>query len=232
MLKNKIFFLVFVASYAHASPQFYDWTEKGNGGDAVICLDTSKNQMYDAFEAEIRHGLSPQFPPSLAEDTSAMPGYSGFQDLDEALRIAGIIIDRAQQTDLSLHKKLKTALLLFRNRVRFVAHTNLIDVEDMGMAFLPNDCVIRQLVIQRRPIFPSDRLYTIALDYWKTLNIQNKAVAISHEVLYTVALSSRKMESSEAVRYFNALLLADKLKDLEKEDYRNLYDMTFGTQFN
>lgn len=205
-----------------------DWTEKGNGGDVVVCLNPSENKMYDAYEAVVRHQKFLIFPPTTFPEIEVTASYSGFEDLNAALSIASVILDRSRQQDPALHQKLQSVLSMFFNRVRFVANTNLIDVEDMGIAFIPKDCSLQQLVIQRFPRFPADRLYTIALDYWKTLTLQQKAVAIVHEVLYTVALDSKPTESSEAVRYFNALLLSDTLKELSKEEYHDLTEVVFG----
>lgn len=229
MPKSFALLLVFITTHAQASIQLFDWNEKGNGGDAVICINSSQNKMYDAFEAEVRHNLQLQLPPALLIDTSEMPSYTGIEDLDESLRVSKILIDRVQHTDPGLYNKLAKTLSVFKERVRFVANTNLIGIEDMGLAFLPKNCELQQLVIQRPPKFSSDRLYTIALDHWKVLSIHHKATAIVHEVLYTVALTSREVESSEYIRYFNALLLADRLKDLNRIDYQNIYNMTFGT---
>lgn len=230
MLNSIVIFLCLALpfSFALAEPNFTDWTEKGNGGDVIVCEDSSKNKMYDAFETEIRHGIQLNLPPSDGADTTAAKNYTGLEDLDEVLRISTLLIQRVQQRDIFLYEKLHQALSLFKPRARFVANTKLVDIEDMGIGFIPHNCEIQQLVIQRRPKFPSDRLYTIALDYWKTLSIQQKAVAIVHETIYTVALRAHSTNSSEAVRYFNALILGDKLKDLSVIEYKDVYDLVFG----
>lgn len=220
--------LMIPLKFAHAEPEVADWTEKGNGGDVIVCQDASKNKMYDAFEAEVRHGFQLHLPPSNWPSSTLLANYSGLEDLDEALRISAIIIGRVQQKDPLLYEKLEQTLSAFKGRVRFVGNTDLIDIEDMGVGFIPHNCTIQQLVIQRRPKFPTDRLYTVALDYWQTLTIQHKAVAIVHEVIYHVALKAHPTNSSESVRYFNALLLGDKLKDLSLTDYRDVYDLVFA----
>lgn len=213
-------------STAHAAA--VSWTEKGNGGDIVVCPNSSQNKMYDAYETEVRHGLRLVLPSAPESEAINDATYTGFEDLDESLKVAATILNRVRGQDQELYAKFLERHTKFKKQVRFLANTDLINIDDGGIVFLPRGCELKQLIVQRQPKFPADRLYTVALDYWKTLSIQQKAVAIVHEVLYNEVLSaSRAVKTSESVRYFNALLLSDTLKSLNGDEYKILKYQVF-----
>ncbi|WP_413289877.1 hypothetical protein [Bdellovibrio sp. HCB337] len=229
MLKSFVIvvFGLFLGLHIQAHATLVDWTEKGNGGDILVCQDARQNMMYDAYETEARHGLKVVLPPVQTANSVDPGNYTGFEDLDEALRIAALILSRVESRDPELSQALLEENANFKSQVYFIPNTKLMPIDDGGIIFLPEGCEVQQLVVQRTPKFATDKLYTVALNYWKTLNIQQKAVAIVHEVIYRKALRDRYMESSELVRYFNALLLSDTVKDWGYAEYRDLYYRVF-----
>ena len=64
-----LFFSLSLGLSTANAQRFVEWTEKGNGGDAVVCQDASQNKMYDAYEAEARHGVRILMPPTLKPES-------------------------------------------------------------------------------------------------------------------------------------------------------------------
>ena len=198
----------------------YGWYEKGNGGDVLVCRD-GVNLLYDFYEAQVRHEIKILLP-----DTQPVPNVeneSGLEDLPEVLRIAEIILDRVRSQDVELAVDLRERLKRFHSEVAFYSGVELADIEDFGIGYIPLNCDLKQLIIQRPPQFPEDRRYVIALDYWRTLSVHQKSIGVVHEILYNYALSiNPRIYSSEPIRYFNALLMGDQVELMRQNEYRSL----------
>lgn len=200
-----------------------DWAERGNGGDVIVCQKDG-HTMYDAYEAQERYGLTPRYPSV----TPAPEGDPVEEKWAMTAEIAQKLIDRLMNVDRLRWEKYSAWLQTFRAEARFVSNAELFDVPDTGIGFIPPGCELKQLVIQRDPKFPHDRRYIIAMDHWLWLEPQDAAAGVIHELLYReVATLRPEVRTSEALRYFNALILADEIAKLTPAEYRDLTDRVF-----
>lgn len=208
------------ATAAVAGP---DWADRGNGGDVIICQKDGYS-MYDVYEAESRYGLTPRYPSvTLVEEGDPVE-----EKWAMTTEIAQKLIDRLKNVDRPRWEKYSSWLQTFRAEARFVSNAELFDVPDTGIGFIPPGCELKQLVIQRDPKFPHDRRYIIAMDHWFWLEPQDAAAGVIHELLYReVAAQRPEVRTSEALRYFNALILADEIGKLTPTEYRELTGRIF-----
>lgn len=201
-----------------------DWAEVGNGGDVIICANriSANYKLYDVYESEHRYGKVPRFPayrlpPRIDENIGHDYRYVGY-----AQAIAQDIIQRLARHDSEMTTKLLEWTQEFKSNARFISG-DLVDVPDTGISVLPANCQLKQLVIQRTPKFPEDRLYLVAHDYWKYMDLEIQAATIVHEVIYRYALSRNPgLKSSEPVRYFNALLISNDIENLTPGQFADL----------
>lgn len=219
-----IFFLsLFMALSVNARP---DWAERGNGSDVISCGDLiGRSMLYDVYEADKRYRLKPDFPGS----------YKGLllprgpeQTLERALDIAQQLIDRLQTLDPDRWQIYSAWLSNFKSEASFIENMELFDVPDTGIGFIPKYCELKQLVVQREPIFPQDRRYIIAMDHWARLDETHAAAAILHELLYREAFNRHpEVKSSEAVRYLNALIMSGEISKYTKDQYYEILKFVF-----
>ena len=59
----------------------------------------------------------------------------------------------------------------------------LIDIPDTGGGWIPKDCRLEQIAIQREPKLPKQRWYTINLDLWEKMDSKGKAGLLLHEFI-------------------------------------------------
>ncbi|MFV8259726.1 hypothetical protein ACNQKP_18100 [Bdellovibrio bacteriovorus] len=200
-----------------------DWADRGNGGDVIVCQKDGYT-MYDIYEAEKRYGLKPQFLTVIP----AGEGDTVEEKWEMTVKVTQNLIDRLKDIDRARWEKYSQWLQTFEEESRFVGNAELFDVPDTGIGFIPPGCELKQLVIQRDPKFPHDRRYIIAMDHWWWLEPQDAAAAVMHELLYReVAALRPEVRTSEALRYFNALILSNKISELTPSEYLELIRRVF-----
>lgn len=200
----------------------WSWSERGNSGFSIICEDPSQNMFYDAYETEQRYGLTPIFPEVNEEcsDEASCLGVS--------LNIAKELLQRLPADPKNRFNKYvgvkKFALErieTFTKEANFLNNIEILPINDAGIGFIPKNCSLRQTIVQRVPLFKHDKRYIISNEYWNQLDTKQKAVGIVHEILYGYyGYIQHESLSSEMVRYFNSLILADEVKTFTKEEYR------------
>ncbi|WP_408096743.1 hypothetical protein ACJVC5_17035 [Peredibacter sp. HCB2-198] len=200
----------------------WSWSERGNSGFSIICEDPSQNMFYDAYETEQRYGLTPIFPEVNEEcsDEASCLGVS--------LNIAKELLQRLPADPKNRFNKYvgvkKFALErieTFTKEANFLNNIEILPVNDAGIGFIPKNCSLRQTIVQRVPLFKHDKRYIISNEYWNQLDTKQKAVGIVHEILYGYyGYIQHESLSSEMVRYFNSLILADEVKTFTEEEYR------------
>ncbi|MEK2646503.1 hypothetical protein [Bdellovibrio sp. BCCA] len=222
--------LVLWGAFVCADPN--DWAERGNGGDVIVCPQSPLgNLMYDAYEAEVRYQFKLIFP-DLEEpewpDTGA-PNYGDEMSLDFSLKIAKELVQRIETQDPVRAQRYFQWLAEFKNDTRFLPEVELFDIPDTGIGFIPPQCSLHQLIIQRTPKFPQDRRYMVALDYWQWMQPEQQAAAILHEIIYRdLAESKAWTGTSEPARYFNALILSDAIGQMSHVEYLNITRRIFN----
>lgn len=214
---------------------FASTTEFGNGGNALSCsssqdgLSFQQSFFYDTYEAQIRYQMNPQFPMAQECDVDEL-GHQGWEDCtnNSAQNLASQIVARLKKIDAPLESQLQGYIRSFWNDARLI-DGNLLPVADTGIGFTPADCTLTQVVIQHAPIAAEDRRYFIATSVLSGLDVSNRAALIVHEVLYRAALiKNPTLPSSESVRYFNAVLLSDKISSITAKDYELIKHIFIG----
>lgn len=198
------------------------WSERGNSGFSIICDDASQNKFYDAYETEYRYGLKPIYP-TVNEECSDKQSC-----LEVSLQMAKELLKRLPADPKNRFNKFtgvkKFALERIESFVKeanFLNDIEILPVNDAGIGFIPKGCTLRQTIVQRIPLFKHDKRYIISNEYWDQLDTQQKAVGIVHEILYGYyGYVQQESLSSEMVRYFNSLVLADEVKTFSEEEYR------------
>ncbi|WP_413290663.1 hypothetical protein [Bdellovibrio sp. HCB337] len=209
--------ILFLAS---GSFSWADSTEFGNGGSAVVC--TLPIRMYDAVEAKARYGMEPVLPKGPSAD------YCQKQN-DNCTLVAKTIVSRLKKMDPQLETILQSLVNNFWSEA-MLTYYDLLPVHDTGVGFIERGCELKQLAIQHRPLFEEDRRYFIDRKIWDHMFDDQRAVLIVHEVLYNYALQLLpETNSSEKIRYFNALLLSNKISVLAPEKYQVIKAKVFPT---
>lgn len=193
----------------------------GNGGNIIVCLKPGSDQcygrdlhegaFYDTYEADIRYKMQPlSMHPAAAAPKVAM---------DYALKL----VEAIKKYDQDMYGRLSFFLHNFYNEANFVEGMQLLPIPDTGISFIPYHSELRQLVVQREPIAPQDKRYVISLDLWEMMSKADQAHAMLHEVFYRYALEQKRdVESSEYIRYFNALVISGEVSKLSAAEFQNL----------
>lgn len=183
--------------------------EVGNGGDAIVCYDTTRRiinvEFLDLFENRILHDWSPAFEGKPIDQ------------VNQALQALNTFSPEAVAD-------IKKELEAWPSRVRFLNGQELVDIRDGGLLVkLPLLCEIEQIVIQVPPVMPWDPIYYVDADLWnhQTFSEYDKASLILHEVIYRI-LIRHGHKNSNSVRYLNTLLHANKMVQFTQENFEIL----------
>lgn len=217
-VRVKPVFTSFVLLLTLGSSAFCSTTDFGNGGNIVLCSANhglTSAYFYDVYEANARYGLAPFFPASgkcsLIESTDACKF--------EAQKEASLLASRLKKNDRAFEEEIQILIRKFWDESRLV-NADLFSINDSGMGFIPADCSLKQLAIQHIPLNKNDKRYFISLNLLKLLDVQNQAAMILHEVLYRWALTQNpNIAYSERIRYFNGLVLSDKVAQMSYLEY-------------
>ncbi|MEK2688448.1 hypothetical protein [Bdellovibrio sp. GT3] len=198
------------------------WTFVGNAGNVVIC----KGQVvgfYDRFELDLRYNWTWDLAQIEFPNTTGTP--------DEVI-LAQAYLQRIEKLHPMLFATLKGYVDSFYSEVNFVKGYLPNVLDDAGVVVLPGKhCNLELLVVQKPIQYPKKSLYTVNQFYWKSLNSQDRAVAILHEVIYRVALTRGKApRSSEGIRLLNEVILSNEVKSMSVVEFANLTRLVFTPQ--
>jgi hypothetical protein len=181
-------------------------------GDAVQCITAGKSnplRLLDFFERDPTGG----FKPSLGSTGSIT---------DKAL----FAIERIKTLDPTRYTRYHDMANTFLAKARMVKGP-LYDYNDTGPLSLPANCSLVPVSIQRPPIDPSDKPFTVDTAIWGTLPTDDeRAGVILHEVVYNETLSLGQ-ETSESARKFTGLLASDEFDTIDQADYTALTNDLF-----
>ncbi len=187
----------------------------GNGGDVVVCPNGL--ELLDSYEMRGR-------------------------DLD--LNLAGftlrekveIVINRVKRVDLVRGLRLAVGAEYFlfdleknsyrNDDLKYIRFTTekLSDVKDAEELTLPKDCHLEQLAVNMTKTLPEDGIYTIALNHWEKLDLDQQALTILHEAWYQTFLAESRPRTSFYVRYFNEIFASTNYKDMSLKQYLSRLD--------
>jgi len=149
-------------------------TQVGNGGDVIVCPradGSSSVELYDFYEGEQRHGFKIKFD-------------GGQGTLDEKLELVLSKIGRLNRVRAELYRGWAKT---FQQEAEFISNVRLIDIPDTGDGYIPVGCELRQVAVQREPHFPGDKRYTIDLDLFDKMEVDQQVGLLLHEFLYREA---------------------------------------------
>lgn len=178
--------ILFVSAVAHAG------FRRGNGGSVLIC-DQNQGKTYqllDLFEAETRYHFSVQ-PAEGADE---------FQKAQN-------LIDRLARLNPSRRDLYTGWLKSFKSESQFIDGLNIVGIPDVGVSYIPDGCVLKQMIVQVEPLTSFELRYTIDLRVWNALDLDHRAAALVHELIYREAISfENQHNSSEPTRLMNAYI--------------------------
>lgn len=176
-------------------------TEKGNGGDVIVCPSNNTAELLDHYEARTIY----------ARTLNMGPGTSWQEMVNFAVaRLARLSpIRTAEYTELAKS---------FLSSVEFTDQ-ELPDIPDSKETLLPKGCQLRQAAIQDMsdPLRPKYRVNRLL---WDALTELGKAGLVLHEIIYHEARSADHLDS-RAARAFNGILSS---KDIESMSVQNYID--------
>ncbi len=178
--------------------------EKGNGGDAIVCRDDSNQilraELLDFYEGENLNYIDLYYGEELPVETH-------FTNM----------INRLKPYMPKLAYKLQETgeYILSGRNTKFMYDITLEDIEDSFHIFVPNDCQLEQVAIQRDPLFPGNFKFIINADIWDHLDSYNKAGLVFHEALYFEQRDH--ITNSVWVRYLTGLV-SDRKNSNELDD--------------
>lgn len=180
----------------------------GNGADAIHCLNRSNPnfQLLDLYE---RDNLW-----NFTEDL-ALRSYTD----RESILLSRIELIRG--FDVCRADSYKSWLDRFWSESLVIDGVTLTDVQDAGVIFMPSQCQLVQLVVQREPLFFEDPRYIISGEIFDSLTAEGQAAAIMHEIIYREAIS-RGATTSIDTRALTAMLFSKRLSGLSVQQARDL----------
>jgi hypothetical protein len=178
---------------------------RGNGESVLICgQDGQKTyQVLDLFEAQSRYNFTLQ----LAVGS------------DEYQKAQGII-DRFGRLNPSRQKIYSQWLKTFESETQFIDGLNIVGIPDVGVSYIPDSCELKQMIVQVEPLTKFERRYTIDLRIWKSMDMDQRAAAIVHELIYREAISfENQHNSSEPTRLMNAFVHSTLMEKVSLQDW-------------
>lgn len=201
-------FIVFwgVKSLARTGPDLI-----GNGGDAVVCRDSSTREIVsaetlDLYEARVIRKKSFELDPSLNEES-----------------LVDQVLSRLSTLEKVSADSLKVFTDTFMEEAAFFDNVKLKDIKDSHDIITPEGCEIEQVVIQKEPDDFNPNRYTVNNSIWQKFDNISKAAMIMHEAVYRIFIESNmRVKDSRIVRLITSQLLANDLEENIIEFIKNL----------
>lgn len=182
-----------------------NWYDRGNGGFVLSCGEQPL-MVLDLYEAKNRYFYN----VVQSEQT-------------DVLAKAEEIISRLKNIDPVRARTYIEWLKNFYLESQILTDTEFMETPDLGLVKKPKECNLEQVIFQREPSRLSPARYIINEKLWNRLDSNNQAALIIHELIYRDFLSGMSLEStSERIRLFNSIILADKLTALSLQEYIRL----------
>lgn len=197
-------FLVLIAALAIAS-QASAGFRRGNGGHVLMC-DSKVGKAYsllDMYEATNRYHYTLEFATQGDE----------FQRAQQ-------IIDRIKDINPTRYQLYSQWLSAFASEASYMEDMKFVDVPDLGVAFIPKNCRVQQMIMQVDPIQPQDKRYTIDQSLWRRLDVNQRAASIVHELIYREAISFENQHPhSEFARALNGFMHSSRMKSTNLREW-------------
>jgi|GEM_PF-6328427 hypothetical protein len=197
--------LLVTASVSLAGPRVI-----GNGGDAVVCIDSSGNkkvEILDYYEARVMRNINIDLgsPSVEIEDKIALA----------LTRLNRVAPWRAQ--------KYRQSVIDFFKRSMIVHDSALQDIPDSQHVVIPQNCSVQQLVVQRQNAPADEPKFIVNGDIWDLMDNTQRAGIILHEVIYQDLLEDGA-ENSIGTRYFNSKISSGTLSFKTPAEHFEFFD--------
>lgn len=196
--------------------------QKGNGGDAVVCIINGKTtvELLDIYEAKQNRIGNPIGTGSI-EDI-----FSGW--LEKLKRLSPQRAEYYQGIFDSAFKYISEEEKAFQGASRFV-DDELEDLDDHGSLGLGKGCVVKQVAIQKKGLY-HPYIFTFQRQLWEQMDTLNRAALLLHEIIYLeiseqeskyrkVIAPDERVSDSRGVRSLNALIFTSLIDDLSENDF-------------
>jgi hypothetical protein len=179
----------------------------GNGADVLVC-ENKKDVLVDLFERDERFGMK-----AVSEDHP--------EDNSPITYLQNILRKQLQDLDPERYLRLSWQANEFWSEAKILSNAKLIDIDDLGVIFLPFGCRLEQLIVQVVPTFESEARYYVNFERFDYLSLENQSAAILHELLYRELIPSTP-DNSIPVRTLTALIFSTDLNEYSRARYRTL----------
>jgi hypothetical protein len=169
--------------------------DKGNGGFAIQCATdgTLRTEVLDLYEARwVRSLQMKQF------------------NSQDPYEIAILAARRLTAESPRRAARYEAAIREFREKARFVSEARWTDVGDYGPIFIPNNCQVIPVAIQKRFSIEEEPTFFVNREIWNMLSVDDQAALVLHEIVYLEFAH----ETSVLTRSFVGLLFS-----MEFENY-------------
>lgn len=186
----------------------------GNGGDAIVCRNSSgvirSAEMLDIYEARLMNGLSVQL------------GDAGLSPLQKVL----MATSRLTKLDEQRAQKYSENARAFLSNASLLPNVTLTDIPDSEHLAVPLGCQIEQVAIRREQLLPGQKRFVVNKDLWDKFDNNNKAALMLHEVIYEELFLGGARDSRMA-RWFNGLMFSNSISRLSADDYIETWRRTY-----
>ena len=176
--------------------------ELGNGGDALVCMQDGV-KTYRVFD--------------LA-DPLANSGFTSRATAESEMEIQNEVLEILRAKDPARAALYEEGLAEFARYSVTTAGSNY-DVRDEGVAVVPDNCKLKQVIIQ----FKNNKTarFYVNLDLYFKLPVRDRVALRFHELIYREGLLANKQqfETSQAIRRMTAFLFSNELKLSSQAQY-------------
>ena len=170
--------------------------EKGNGGDALICLNEDQTvrsiEFFDLFETREIYGKDIDL---------------GATSLNIAEKIA-LLTNHLARRFPKLAAEFSEHARTFIDRSVFT-DSDLEDIPDAGNIIFPRNCGLKQAIIRGQIAHAPGKMFLINSKIWANLDATSQLAAISHEFFYGIAVDRYLKSNSVEARRLNAEFLSN-----------------------
>jgi len=189
-IKNLLTSLILITANHVQAGDFRAGGHDGNGGDAIVCTqgNTKTAELLDFYEARVMRGIQIDLG---SENLSVQ------DKVDWAL-------SRLRRLDTKRAERYAKRIATFKDDAQFLSGYELPDISDSAQVFLPANCKIEQLVVQRLNPPKGEKQFLVNEEIWNLLNNTNKAGILLHEAIYEEMLEIGVVRNSIKARYMNS----------------------------
>lgn len=200
---------------------FADSGGVGNGGDAVICPDSTT--LLDSYEArKLGFKIDLHNPKIKIQTRRSMVMVAVDRLFKKDKYTSKKLYEYSMElvADLEEYEAFHKGEDTFKGKVLYLSPDVVGEIDDSEHRTLPGNCEVRQLVSQINPTRRYENRYEMNKILWDKLSLVDQAMTILHEAWYRIMLEDGARDSRGA-RYMNALVASTRF---EKDSFAHYLD--------